>query len=364
MTQVEALTKGGNLAESCKYFAVYLFVPLVVWAIYSGGLWTFAIPAITFGLIPLLELFLPLDLESRDDTGPLWTRGSVFDWALYVAVPIQWGIILFFLFRMSRTGATPLELVGLIWTVGLCCGVFGINVSHELGHRYRRLEQFLGRLLLLTSCYVHIVTHHNRGHHAFFGTPRDPNTARVGEPLYAFWLRAVVGSYISSWRIELGRLSSRGLGFFSRHNEMLWWQVVQVAMLIAIAFFFGWFALLAFLGASLAGVLFLETVNYIEHYGLFRRPRADGRYDTMDGVHAWNSNHPIGRVLLFEVTRHSDHHLRSAQRYETLRDLDESPQMPTGYPGMMILASLPPLFFRVMNPRLAALGDRVARVNW
>ncbi len=338
--------------SALKYFLVYLFVPVVLWAIHAGGAWAFVIPAVVFGLIPLLELFLPENRSSSWQAGPGEHDRPFFRWALYVAVPAQIVILLFFLQRLSQNSYAWWELAGLTWTVGLCCGVFGINVAHELGHRFRPLEQLLSRVLFLTGLYVHVIIHHNRGHHANFGTPADPNTARVGEPIYAFWPRSIVGSYLSSWRLGLKQLRARRRRFFSFANEMLCWQTVQLAMLAAIWLAYGTRALLGFLAAAGAGVLLLETVNYIEHYGLMRRRLADGRFEKMASHLAWNSDHPLGRTLLFEVTRHSDHHLHTSRPYEKLRHVESSPQMPTGYPGTMLLALVPPAWFAVMDGRV------------
>ncbi len=341
-----------------KYFLVYLFVPIVLWAIHTGGLWTFAIPAVVFGLIPLLELFLPEDRSRSWEAGPGLQDRPAFRWALYLAVPSQILILAFYLHRLSQHDYAWWELIGLTGTVGLCCGVFGINVAHELGHRFRPLEQLLSRVLFLTGLYVHVIIHHNRGHHAFFGTPQDPNTARAGESVYRFWLRSIAGSYVSSWRLGLKTLRVRRQAFFGFSNEMLYWQTIQLTVLVAVWFFFGTWPLLGFLAAAGVGVMLLETVNYIEHYGLMRRCLPDGGFETMASHLAWNSDHPLGRTLLFEVTRHSDHHLHSSRPYQQLSRLESSPQMPTGYPGTILLALVPAAWFKVMDPRVMQFQQR------
>lgn len=344
--------------EGWKYFSVYLFVPLTLAAIETGGWWAWTLPVIAFGALPVLELLLPAEDAGRWDAGS--GSSAVHNWVLYLAAPLQYWIMLAFLHRVSTNPPQTWELAGLIWTVGIWCGVFGINVSHELGHRYTMRDQLLAKLLLLTTLYTHIVVHHNRGHHAFFGTPKDPNTARRGEPLFFFWARSILGSYLSAWRIENRRLRTIGRSPWTLGNEILRWQLAQLACLAAVAYFFGGLGLLAFAGASASGVVMLETINYIEHYGLFRRRLPDGRYERMADGHAWNSNHPLGRLFLLEVTRHPDHHLRSGKPYHQLRHLEKSPQMPTGYPGMMVLAALPPLFFKLIHPRLDQIADPAA----
>ena len=199
---------------------------------------------------------------------------------------------------------------------------------------------------------MHFFIEHNRGHHKNVSTDEDPASARRGEMLYAFWMRSVVTGWISAWKIENIRLAKLNLSWYSLRNEMLIYQFIQVGLLVLITLLFGWQAMLAFVAAATIGFLLLETVNYIEHYGL-RRKKVDGEYyEKVMPVHSWNSDHPIGRLMLFELTRHSDHHYMASRKYQILRHFDKSPQMPTGYPGMMILSLFPPLWFKVMHAHI------------
>ncbi|HEU4902799.1 MAG TPA: alkane 1-monooxygenase, partial [Flavisolibacter sp.] len=199
-----------------------------------------------------------------------------------------------------------------------------------------------------------------KGHHKRVATPEDPSSARYGEWLYAFHVRSIVFSYVSAWRIAARDAQKKGHKAFSLHNGMLQFQLVQLFFIATVFFFFGGLTTFLFLIAAGQGILLLETVNYIEHYGLQRRQIADGKFERTQPVHSWNSNHVIGRVMLFELSRHSDHHYLASRKYQVLRHHDNSPQMPTGYPGMMILATVPPLWFRVMNkrPPLGAAKER------
>jgi alkane 1-monooxygenase len=133
---------------------------------------------------------------------------------------------------------------------------------------------------------------------------------------------------------------------------MIQFQLIQAAFLFLIYWFFGFFVLTCFLGAALMGILLLETVNYIEHYGLQREQLENGRYERAMPAHSWNSNHVVGRLMLFELSRHSDHHYLASRKYQVLRHHDNAPQMPTGYPGMMLLSLVPPLWFAIMNRRI------------
>jgi alkane 1-monooxygenase len=236
--------------------------------------------------------------------------------------------------------------------MGLLCGIFGINVAHELGHRVDRFEQTLAKALLLTSLYMHFFTEHNKGHHKRVATPEDPSSARFGEPVYTFYFRTIVMSYVSAWHIANEECRKKRGTAFSVHNEMIRFQFLQIAFVALIGWYFGTSAVLAFLGAAFMGMLMLETVNYIEHYGLQRKLGASGQYERAMPHHSWNSDHVVGRLMLFELSRHSDHHYLASRKYQVLRHHDNAPQMPTGYPGMMLLALVPPLWFSIMHKKI------------
>ncbi len=139
---------------------------------------------------------------------------------------------------------------------------------------------------------------------------------------------------------------------FSVYNRMVVYTIANIITLSAILYFFGFEVLLAFLAASVIGILLLETVNYIEHYGLLRQKIENGRYERVNHQHSWNSDHLLGRLFLFNLSRHSDHHYNGSKKYQLLNSLSESPQMTTGYPGMMLFSLVQPLWFRFMNKRL------------
>ena len=241
--------------------------------------------------------------------------------------------------------------------MGMLCGVFGINVGHELGHRTNLVEQTFAKMLLLTSQYMHFFIEHNKGHHKRVATHDDPSSARYGEWVYGFYFRSIIFSYISAWHIAAKDVRKKGKPVISIHNEMIQFTLIQLSFIAIIFFYFGWLITLYYLIAAGIGIILLETVNYIEHYGLQRKQIADGKYERALPQHSWNSDHVIGRLMLFELSRHSDHHYLASRKYQVLRHHDDSPQMPTGYPGMMILSLLPPLWFYVMNKKVKDLRD-------
>jgi alkane 1-monooxygenase len=282
-------------------------------------------------------------------------KNKTYDVLLYLVVIFQYIALYVFLRSMKEDTLTWYDTVGRIWVMGLLCGTFGINVGHELGHRVNKLEQTLAKALLLTSLYMHFFTEHNKGHHKRVATPEDPSSARYGEPVYTFYFRTIIFSYISAWHIANDEVKKKGNPVLSLQNEMIQFTLIQLAFVSLIFFVFGWLVTLYFLAAAMIGIVLLETVNYIEHYGLQRKSTGDGKYERAMPAHSWNSDHVIGRLMLFELSRHSDHHYLASRKYQILRHHDDAPQMPTGYPGMMILSLFPPAWFYIMNRRIKSL---------
>ncbi|MEP7373294.1 MAG: alkane 1-monooxygenase [Chitinophagaceae bacterium] len=304
-------------------------------------------------IIPLAELFIkPVSGNMNAAEEELSKKDRVYDWLLYLIVILQYALLVKFLMSMSQDSMGWYDIVGRIWVMGLLCGVFGINVGHELGHRLNGFEQALAKALLLTSLYMHFFTEHNKGHHKRVATPEDPSSARYGEPVYLFYFRTIIFSYISAWHIANNEMRKKQKPALSLQNEMIRFTLIQCAFLALILIVFGWLTTFYFLIAAGIGILLLETVNYIEHYGLQRKPTGDGKYERAMPEHSWNSDHVIGRLMLFELSRHSDHHYLASRKYQLLRHHDNSPQMPTGYPGMMLLSLFPPAWFYVMNKKI------------
>ncbi len=338
-----------------KYLMAYS-VPAVVWLSFQLEEWLSFLPILyAFFIVPLLELLFsanPRNLDKMEQD--LIKDDSVYDWLLYLTVPLQYGTLVYFLFTIPNA-QDGLSYWGHISAMGLMCGVIGINVGHELGHRTTKGEQRLAKLLLASSLYGHFFVEHNYGHHRNVATPEDPASARYNESLYAFWLRSIFYSYVHAWAIQKQMLRGKKLGFWSAKNEMLMLHLGQFALALSIFLGFGLSGLLAFLAAAFIGMVLLETVNYIEHYGLSRVKLNERRYENANPRHSWNSDHIMGRLLLFELSRHSDHHAHPHRKYQILEHHDESPQLPTGYPGMMLLSSIPPLWFYIMNKRVRAI---------
>jgi len=344
-----------------KFRALKYLLPLILFigairSFHHTGIIVWLPLILAWVLIPVMELFIksdPGNMNSAEEE--LAKADGTYDFILYLIVPLQYLALYFFLNNINDPDLQWYDITGRILVMGLLCGVFGINVGHELGHRVNVFEQTLAKALLLTSLYMHFFIEHNKGHHKRVATPEDPSSARYGEWVYAFYFRTIIFSWLSAWQIANSDLRKAGKPVLSIPNEMMRFQLIQLAFIVLIFFVFGWLTTIYFLAAAVTGFLLLETVNYIEHYGLQRKSTSEGKYERAMPVHSWNSDHVIGRLFLFELSRHSDHHYLASRKYQLLRHHDHSPQMPTGYPGMMILALIPPVWFGMMNKRIKQL---------
>lgn len=348
-----------------KFRALKYLLPLILYAgairsFFSHGIIVWFPLLLAWFIIPLAELFIksdPTNLNSAEEE--LARSDKFYDIILYLIVPLQYIALYFFLKNISDPLLQWYDIIGRIWVMGLLCGVFGINVGHELGHRVNKFEQFLAKALLLSSLYMHFFIEHNKGHHKRVATPEDPSSARYGEWIFAFYFRSVIFSYFSAWNIANSDVKKKGKPVLSLSNEMIQFHLIGIVFVAIIFLVFGWLTTLYFLAAATIGFLLLETVNYIEHYGLQRKIIGEGKYERAMPAHSWNSDHVIGRLFLFELSRHSDHHYLASRKYQILRHHDDSPQMPTGYPGMMLLSLIPPLWFWVMNKRIKQTNVKV-----
>jgi alkane 1-monooxygenase len=337
--------------HNLKYVAAYIIPALTIFGLLVGGWASWLTVAFAFGFIPVLEHFLPQSTANLvESERERLLADRLFDGLLYLNIPIVFGILGLFVYQLNHQTFAPSEWWGMVLSVGIVLGANGINVAHELGHRATAGEQAMAKLLLLPTLYQHFFIEHNRGHHKYVATPEDPATARKGEVLYTFWLRSLWGSYLHAWKLEAERLQRAGLPVGSLHNEMVRFTLQQLAYIgIVIALTPDWASALAVMAAGVVGVLLLESINYVEHYGLRRQLLPNGRYERVMPHHSWNANYQLGRIMLYELTRHSDHHYLATKKYQVLDHHDDALVLPLGYPGSILLAMVPPLWFGVMH---------------
>ncbi len=341
--------------------------PFISWGLVEatglGALWFYG-PVLVFVVFPLLDILMGLDQTNPPESVIKWLeQDRYYRWCTYIFLPLQYAGLVFACWMWSHGGLSTFDSIGLALTVGMVSGI-AINTAHELGHKRESSERWLSRVGLAQSGYGHFFIEHNRGHHVRVATPEDPASSRLGESFYAFWPRTVIGSLRSAWGLERARLGRMDRGPWTIANNILSAWAMSVVLFAALAVAFGpvvlpYLAIQAVIGFSL-----LEVVNYLEHYGLARVRREDGRYERPRAEHSWNSNNVASNVLLYHLQRHSDHHAHPVRRYQALRHVDEAPQLPTGYAGMIVLAAVPPLWRRVMDHRLLAHYDGdVKRAN-
>ncbi len=362
-----------------RYLRVFLLTGIpscvalaLLWRERTLGPWLALLPFLLIhGLIPALDHLLgpdPTPAISRNQLSRTAQRWKAMDWPVF-CLP-AWLLTLFGTVTVlalggAEAGAGPQagSGAGLIWwfaafSVGAAGGILAINPAHELIHRSSPFQRRCGGWLLAAVCYGAFKIEHVRGHHLWVGTDRDTASAYLGQNLYHFIIRSVAGTLSNALRLENKRCANARHQGLARilHNEF--WQLNALSVLFAAAIYLidGWRGVGFFALVSLIAVLELEIINYIEHYGLRRKRGADGRYEPVTEQHSWNVNQPIANSFLFNLQRHSDHHMNPGREYLALRSLDKAPQLPAGYGSMVLLALIPPLWFKIMNPRVEMLN--------
>jgi len=330
-------------------------LPFLAWGlVHATGLaifWFYG-PVLVFGIFPLLDLAIGMDARNPPDSVIKWLEHDrYYRWCTYAYIPIQYAGLAFACWLWSSGQLSTLDDVGLALTVSMVSGI-AINTAHELGHKRASVERWLSKVALAQSGYGHFFIEHNRGHHVRVATPEDPASARLGESFYAFLPRTVSGSLRSAWRLERTRLARLHESPWTPRNDVLNAWAMTVVLFGALVAAFGLTVLPYLLIQAVLGFSLLEVVNYLEHYGLLRQTRDDGRYERTQPEHSWNSNSVASNVLLYHLQRHSDHHANPIRRYQALRHVEQAPQLPTGYAGMIITAVVPPLWRRVMDHRV------------
>jgi alkane 1-monooxygenase len=342
-------------------------LPFLAWGLVEltglGVFWFYG-PVLVFGIFPLLDLIVGLDARNPPDSViKALEQDRYYRWCTYAYIPVQYAGLIFACWEWSYGDLSVIESIGLALTVAMVSGI-AINTAHELGHKRASLERWLSKVALAQSGYGHFFIEHNRGHHVRVATPEDPASSRLGESFYRFWPRTVSGSLRSAWELERARLTRLESSMWTPRNDILSAWAMTVVLFGALVAVFGVVVLPYLVIQAVLGFSLLEVVNYLEHYGLLRQRREDGRYERTRPEHSWNSNSAASNVLLYHLQRHSDHHANPIRRYQALRHVDDAPQLPTGYAGMIVLAVIPPIWRRVMDRRvLAHYNGELDRAN-
>jgi alkane 1-monooxygenase len=313
--------------------------------------WT---PFVSFGLVPLADALIGTDLSSPDDAQSRALESDPWYRALpLLALPVCAALLAWGLWALAHTPLGWAGRIGHVVSLGVVTGALGITAAHELIHKAERLDQRAGGWLLALACYGSFKIEHLRGHHVNVATPLDTSSAARGQSLYHFLPRAVAGNVRAAWGLEAQRLRREGRAVLSRHNEVLRLTLLSASLAALAGLAFGPTGLIGFLGQAALAICLLEIINYVEHYGLRRERLPDGRWERTGPRHSWNAPHLFTNLLLFQLQRHSDHHAHARRRYSALRHHPDVPTLPAGYAAMVLLALMPPLWFRVMHRRLA-----------
>ncbi len=350
-----------NWIRKIGFFTAFIIPGLVILGYYLGGYWNYIAIIDVFFILPFIDHFIGTDTSNvPEEKAKLISNEFYYRFVTYVWTYFQFGFVIWGCYVIGfGTMTTWVEWVGFTLGFSLVTGGIGITVAHELGHKKSSLERFYSKVLLMTTCYMHFYIEHNRGHHVLVATPEDPATATKNENFYAFWVKSVFKGYVHAWHIENERLKRIAKSAFSIHNNMIWFTVLPIlfgALLTAIFSLMAgtilWSVAAFFFAQSILGFTLLELVNYVEHYGILRKEVSPGRYERVTPIHSWNASHLVSNFFLFQLQRHSDHHANAIKRYQVLNHYDESPQLPAGYPTMIMIALVPPLWFGMMNSRL------------
>lgn len=334
---------------------------------WSGNEWVLFLPlAQVYIAIPLIDALLGSDQSNPPEEVVVQLEADVYYRVLtYLAVPMHFITLIGVAYWVSAQALQWWSFIALALGTGLASGL-AINTGHELGHKKTHLERRLAKIVLAVPAYGHFSAEHNGGHHRDVATPEDPASARMGESIYRFALREIPGAWRRAWAIERRRLDRKGKPVWAFDNNIIQSNLITIVLQGSLIVFFGWIILPFLLIQNVFAWWQLTSANYIEHYGLLRLKQPDGSYERCQPRHSWNSNRILSNLLLFHLERHSDHHTHPARRYQSLRHFDDLPELPGGYFAMYILASIPALWFKIMDPKLLGLtfvdGD-LSKVN-
>ncbi|WP_113911015.1 alkane 1-monooxygenase [Roseovarius dicentrarchi] len=342
-----------HIRQAIPFWMSLLLVPIAIIGALHGGWTVILLPVFTWYFFSILDAFLGLNLDNlAPETDITWYRAITLIWA-----PVQFVLLFWMIWYVPQAAHLgSLEKIVLFFGVGVITGTIGLNYAHELMHQKPRIERWMADILLAMVLYSHFRSEHLHVHHRYVGTPRDTVTARYNEGFHRFFARVLPGEVTSAFRAEAAMQARRGRKWSHPSNPFFRYWALQAVMLALALALGGWTGLALFLWQALVAIWQLELANYVEHYGLTREHLGDGRYEHVKPRHSWNAAHKATNWLLINLQRHSDHHYKPDRRFPLLQNYteDEAPQLPYGYPIMTMAAMVPPLWRRVMNPRVRA----------
>lgn len=335
------------------FIRLLLLPAMVVMGYLLGGWYNFITPFVCFVIHPVLNICLRQKQTANEHHHHEKNYPAIlFRITALLYVPLLTVLTAWAIYITTMTHFTVVDFIGLSLSVGIINGVIGFTLAHEFIHRHNAIEKVAGYLLLLSNFYMHYGIEHVWGHHVYACTEKDPHTAKAGESFYVFFPRAIKSTFLNAWEIEQKR-KHRNKPIIGFNNHMVFYILLQGLLLLFVILFAGWIALVFFLLQSFVSVLLLHVVNYLQHYGLLRKTTTTGKIEKMAAHHSWNSGNQLKGLNFFHLENHADHHINPSHNYEELISLNDSPQHPTGYSGMILLALIPPLWFHIINKKLS-----------
>jgi alkane 1-monooxygenase len=342
-------------------------IPMLSVAMYfaTGSLLATAFPMFyTFVLVPTIDAIMGEDTHNPpEEVVPLMSRDNYYRVLLYVAIALLFVNFFVVAWFVATQNLPWWSYLLMALGTGFASGG-AILLGHELGHKSDRMDRIAAQVVNGLVGYGHFCIEHNRGHHVNVATPEDCVSARMGESIYRFMLREIPGAFRRGVTLERERLGKLGKGFCSFENEVLASWVLTACLAAGLVAVFGWIVVPFILIHHFYAWYGLTQANYVEHYGLLRQKLPSGRYELPEPRHSWNTNHIWSNLISFHLQRHSDHHANALRPYQALRDFRDLPRLPSGYPGCFGLAAIPPLWFKVMDPKLMEwAGGDITKIN-
>lgn len=320
-----------------KFFLFHAIGLVALTALHAGGTFT------TIGLLAVLAVYILGDAIGGDDLStPKYRHPAILTFQLWLALPLLAAIV-------YTAVTSPHSVAGVLLT-GLMIGMVGTITAHELTHRtWDPVSMLIGRWLLAFSFDTVFAVEHVYGHHRYVSTLEDPATAPRGRNVYFHIVASTIKGNISAWEIEKKRLKREGRGALSPHNAVLRGHAMSVLLVAAAWATGGWAGAGYFVLCALTGKALLEVVNYMEHYGIVRDPATP-----VQPRHSWNTNRRFSSWTMFNLTRHSHHHAQGEVPYQDLKPFADAPMMISGYLTTIVVALIPPLWHRLMTPKVLA----------
>lgn len=361
------------MKDYLKYsYLLLVFIPLTAVCVLAGSWWSLIAPNVVILFHLIYDNVSSPDLQTR----PIKHKG-ILNFMLYMHLPAS--LVLVFVLVWQ---AAPGDFLGFgAWLSGLTSfdllqahnemslsqllsAAFAVGfilstntlVGHELVHRTsHKFSMFVGRWLLAIVGDAQFSISHVYAHHLNVATYEDAATARRGESLYAFFFRSSIGQYQESCEIEKRRLTNRGVSFWSFRNRVLTGVAMTVVIAACTTLIAGWLGLLAYGVLLLTSKFLFETVNYIEHYGLLRE-----KGSKVEPKHSWDCNTRAASYVLYNLSRHSDHHASATTPFWELKAHPNVMELKYGYIAHMILAMIPPLWHQYTASKLAYWDQNLA----